>query len=217
MNQDLREIDKIFRTADLSDPFVRIEAICKIRRLPLPTLETCATEFLQHPSELLRAEVLLILGSHNPQKYHHMLCYHLSKDSSGLVRAFCAMLLDRSLVQTCSEVLLKTLQDPDWRVISATLAKVYYLDAPQKIPFLLRLLEHESWHIRLKSCTVLVRSGVANSRIMEVLHELKRHPEIPAYNQEINSFQRTNPEMLEGLFRGATIETLIAEAQQLLE
>lgn len=217
MKQDWREIDKIFRTADLSDPFVRIEALCKVRRLPLSALETYATEFLQHPSELLRAEVLLILGSHNPRKHHYMLCHHLSKDPSGLVRAFCAMLLDTSLAQACCKSLLKALEDPDWRVISAALVKVYYLDAPQKIPLLLRLLEHEDWHIRLRSCTVLVRSGIANYRVMEVLQQLQGHPKIASYNQEINSFQGTNPEMVESLFKGATIEALISEAQRLLE
>ncbi|MCW5935350.1 MAG: HEAT repeat domain-containing protein [Fimbriimonadia bacterium] len=216
MNKSIQEIDKLFLTIDHDDSYAKYAALQQIRRLPLHVVEQYYSHLLRHSSALLRAEVVRILGSYDAIKYYRILCDRLENDESGHVRAICAAMMDPKQLNDCPSTVLKALHDSDWRVVYAILGGGISLISSETTRQVMKLLKHEKWEIRSAVCTLLVRSGYADERTIEVLTKLANSPEANAYNQEIKELSRNHPEMINKLFKNATLDTLISEATQLL-
>lgn len=114
----------------------------------------------------------------------------LRTDSSGTVRAMCAVALRSIDTKDAMDALAGALDDTDARVVQAAAAALGESGDATYAAALRSALGHPTWVGRFCVCDALVRLGKVDSSVLAVAVALDQSPEAHAWNESVLSSNR---------------------------
>jgi len=148
------------------------------------------------------------------------LAEHLVQNADAHIRLSCAIKLMGNPTTPVTLAYYRALEDPFDKVAQIACLEVGYRGGAGSTEALMRMLDRNSWRVRLEACKALITQGTADGRVAAALEAMAQEPETRVYDTECDEFEAVEQEvkketgeaLLWGRFWGK-LETILNQAR----